>query len=1377
MVELQRNFLSGVMNKDLDPHFIPDGTYRDALNIIVGDSDGAFVEEDGSRNGVAQNYLGNILKGSDLELVNAMCIGSLAYETNNSIYWLVASDTLDAIYEYNETLDILTPVIQATKLTSTTPSLLGFNKEYFVTGINYINGLLFWTDNLNPPRRINIDRAKNYAVDGFTEEDINVILAPPLSAPTINLYTDGESNNLENKFLYFSYRYKYLDNEYSALSPFSPVAFFPKEYEYDYGVSENVSMVNNFNTADITFNSGSKNVKEIQLIFRDTLSINTYVIDNLVKELKGYNNDTEYSFAFKNNKVYTVLTQEQVNRLFDNVPIRAKSQELIGSRLVYGNYTQYFNLLKCNKEPINPAFSLSLTTSAIVSGYPKPTFKSIRDYEVGIEYLDDYGRATTVVVPTENTNTIFIPAANATVANNIRVTIDGGYEPPCFATHYRFMIKQNKQEYYNLFPLTYFKDGQFKWFLINQSDQDKISVGSYLYLKASTNNTSIQYKVLDILSQPANFLNTSAVDQPAGIYFRVKIEDGVLPPTSYYSARGNGVDGFTAVEIVFDRFAVAENPIFYGQGLNDMSTGASNAYSSANDARFYVEIDGVSTFKYYITYDANYKVLVASNVSITTGTDQVLTYSGLSCSINFASNTGHTIGDYWVVNCRSLAGLNIFGGQINYDINDFPAAFFVFIDWSPSLAYDSDRPINAGAIITFRYKETNGADQWITQTFISTKNYINIEEWYIEDLAYQKWIQINNITNGNMGTTTICFRRGVPSAINPQQLAQGLTISPASLAYPVYMYFYTIQRLHSIETVSAVDTEFTLQQSDSPSIFETVPTDTNQDIYYELSQTYPIINGNHYGNVDNQDVALGAPAIIDLNTFDFNSDFNAFSFGNGVESFRIRDDFNAATMQFSPRANSTIEGYEEETVVQALTYSGVYTQTTGINRLNEFNLSLGNFKYLDRFFGSIQKLYSRDTDLVVLQENKVSKVLYGKNLLSDSTGGGVITSVPEVLGTQISYEGEYGISLNPESFTIWGNDLFFTDARRGAVVALQPNGLFEISSQGMKNWFKANLDTNTVKLGMFDPYFEHYVLALDNDRQVKYCSISVTPGSLSFDGTIQTKTFYIESNTDWAITVPANDWLTVSDKFGSNNQLIYVEVLENLGAPRDLDITISGCTEDIILPVDQDTRPPLDEYYVMHKCSDGSEANSIAYPADTFEIDDRVTSGGNTYVIDGIINYDPSGALISITATGLTGCPSGPAFEWYILYKCSDGSSANSEAYAANTFELNDRVTSGGNTYIVDGIINYNPGGTLLAITATGLTGCPSPTTYYELSECSPGVGIAYTTIVPGAVGRRYVLPSMTPIFYTFTGATLIQTTVPPGYNGSIQITSFYSCP
>ena len=67
-------------------------------------------------------------------------------------------------------------------------------------------------------------------------------------------------------------------------------------------------------------------------------------------------------------------------------------------------------------------------------------------------------------------------------------------------------------------------------------------------------------------------------------------------------------------------------------------------------------------------------------------------------------------------------------------------------------------------------------------------------------------------------------------------------------------------------------------------------------------------------------------------------------------------------------------------------------------------MSNANFKYLDQDFGSIQKLYSRDTDLVVFQENKVSKVLYEKNLLSDAVGGGTIASIPQVLGTQIVVE-------------------------------------------------------------------------------------------------------------------------------------------------------------------------------------------------------------------------------------------------------------------------------------------------------------------------------------------------------------------------------------
>jgi hypothetical protein len=87
--------------------------------------------------------------------------------------------------------------------------------------------------------------------------------------------------------------------------------------------------------------------------------------------------------------------------------------------------------------------------------------------------------------------------------------------------------------------------------------------------------------------------------------------------------------------------------------------------------------------------------------------------------------------------------------------------------------------------------------------------------------------------------------------------------------------------------------------------------------------------------------------------------------------------------------------------------------------------------------------------------------------------------------------------------------------------------------------------------------------------------------------------------------------------------------------------------------------------------------------------------------------------------------------------------------------------------------------------TPTPTPGGPTPTptpcatsTYYELSECSPGTGLAYTLIVPNlGIGQRYVLPYPTETYYTYTGSSLVQCNVPPTYNGSIQKTTLTGCP
>jgi hypothetical protein len=146
----------------------------------------------------------------------------------------------------------------------------------------------------------------------------------------------------------------------------------------------------------------------------------------------------------------------------------------------------------------------------------------------------------------------------------------------------------------------------------------------------------------------------------------------------------------------------------------------------------------------------------------------------------------------------------------------------------------------------------------------------------------------------------------------------------------------------------------------------------------------------------------------------------------------------------------------------------------------------------------------RNTDVLVLQEDKISYVLASKNLISDSTGGGVISSVPEILGTQIARTEKYGISFNPESYVQWGFNRFFTDIKRGAVIQLVGDSssndqLAVISELGMRTWFRDEFNRSyaTQKLGGFDPYMNEYVLStndidLPSNPQCLACGVSQT---------------------------------------------------------------------------------------------------------------------------------------------------------------------------------------------------------------------------------------------------------------------------------------------
>ncbi len=242
--------------------------------------------------------------------------------------------------------------------------------------------------------------------------------------------------------------------------------------------------------------------------------------------------------------------------------------------------------------------------------------------------------------------------------------------------------------------------------------------------------------------------------------------------------------------------------------------------------------------------------------------------------------------------------------------------------------------------------------------------------------------------------------------------------------------------------------------------------------------------GTHLGNVQDQILSSSTPAICETNFF------NCFTFGNGVESYKIRDSAIGKPFALGNRVTSTQANEVEQVNRFAdITYSGVYSDESNVNRLNEFNRGLLNFKPLEESFGPVEILFGRETDVLTLQEDKISYVLAGKNLLSDAAGGSTLTSVPQVLGTQIARIEEFGISNNPESFAQWGPDKYFTDAKRGAVLKLTgasgPSDSLEVISQnGMRTWFRDLflVSMNKQKLGGFDPYMNEYVITANQQN-------------------------------------------------------------------------------------------------------------------------------------------------------------------------------------------------------------------------------------------------------------------------------------------------------
>jgi hypothetical protein len=252
----------------------------------------------------------------------------------------------------------------------------------------------------------------------------------------------GDCEFLKDKFVRFAYRFKFDDNEYSLISPFTQACFVPSQNGYflsesrediDGGTSQTITdaelayestdlqffenLVNsidlkipapNFlNSANNYFSNltSEMHVKEIDIIYKDDNENVLKVLDTITKETFE-NVDYQYIvYDYQSRSPIKVLPEDEITRVSDKVPLRALAQEISGNRVIYGNYTDSHTSNQTLNYEIAAAEKVQITTPAsgiinpnIKKEYQNHTLKQNRNYQVGIILSDRYGRQSDVIL-------------------------------------------------------------------------------------------------------------------------------------------------------------------------------------------------------------------------------------------------------------------------------------------------------------------------------------------------------------------------------------------------------------------------------------------------------------------------------------------------------------------------------------------------------------------------------------------------------------------------------------------------------------------------------------------------------------------------------------------------------------------------------------------------------------------------------------------------------------------------------------------------------------------------------------------------------------------------------------------------------------------
>ena len=346
----------------------------------------------------------------------------------------------------------------------------------------------------------------------------------PTSATHFTAKLEQGDSLFEFKFPRFSYRYKYIDGEYSTFAPWSQVAFLTGGYEFSASLGFNHGMSNQVRNMVIKgYHAGDlrmmEDVVEIDILYKETNNPTVYTLRTIKPNdkhpawpvpggLDGYN-AARGSIEITTDLIHAIVPSNQLIRPWDNVPRKARSQEISANRLIYGNYLQNYDV------PLQPKILASYNSPP--SALADPSVKTMRDYTLGVVFSDKYGRETPVLSSGDNNNGVRIPKSSSTTRNRIEVTLADDVVIPEWVEYMSYYIKEPTVEYYNLILDRWYtaQDGNL-WLSFPSSERNKISEDDFLILKKKNGiNVDVQgtnkYKVIAIEEDAPEFIKSSRV--------------------------------------------------------------------------------------------------------------------------------------------------------------------------------------------------------------------------------------------------------------------------------------------------------------------------------------------------------------------------------------------------------------------------------------------------------------------------------------------------------------------------------------------------------------------------------------------------------------------------------------------------------------------------------------------------------------------------------------------------------------------------------------------------------------------------------------------------------------------------------------------------